>query len=327
MTVTNNGSTTINSITPSLTEPGTVGWTKVSGPVPENLGGLIPGESDIFKWVYTITGSVGNTFSFSGYATSGALTSIPNPAYSNQGIISAYSVSVSPDKVCSTSTNVTFTFSISNSGGYPVQQVLVTTPVTGFVYSSASGGCTGAWTVSTADTPTEIKFTTGADYIPVGGTCNFSVTYSSLPSVTSNSDYNFKVDIWDTQTPLNKDPRASLGAIVKVTKYCITLTASPDTLGPDCTATVIATITPSPPDGSAVNFTANGGTLYDISTTASGIATAVYRAPNPYNASFTSATVSALFEDASASTNITLTDTASCSSSYYKRIRWREVVK
>lgn len=346
MTVTNNGSTTITNITPTLTPPGVA--TLVSGPTPASLGGLIPGESDIFQWVYTITGSVDAVFTFSGYATdNGGVRSTPDPAISNQGKISAYSVAVSPNNVCSGSANVTFTFNVRNKGGYPLQQILIGTPITAFVYNAApSGGCATSWTVSTSGTPTKIKFKTASDYVPVNGSCNFSVRYSTIPTVTSNTDYNFRVDIWDTDTPTNQDPRASVGAIVKVTKNCMTLTATPGTLEPYCTAMVIATVTPNPCNpqdavacpGSdpnqegTVTFTATGGTLYDITKitkTSGGEAQATYKAPL-YDASLTSVTITATFQDAVASTSISLIaddpSTPACSStSYYRKIRWREV--
>ncbi len=340
MTVTNNGSTTLNNITPTLNPPTfnpptdpLAGYTKISGPVPGNLGGLVPGESDIFQWIYEITGSVDTTFTFSGYAETGTgLRTTPDPAISNQGIISAYSVEVSPDTICSGSTNVTLTFKAYNLGGRELQQILINTPDAGFVYSSASGGCTTNWAVLSSGSPTKIEFSTSSDYIPIGGSCEFSVTYSVVPTVASNTDYSFKVDIWDLDTPTNKNPRASIGVIVKVAVYCINLLAIPDVLAPNCTSTLVATVNPAPPDGSVLIFSASAGTIYDVTTTTGGEAQAIYRAPNPYDPAFTSATVTATYNDMSADTVITLCDPAvppcpeACSSSYFKKIQWQEVM-
>lgn len=339
LTVKNNGSTNITNITPYLTEPGTVGWAKVSGPAPANLGGLIPGESDIFQWVYTITGNVNDTFTFSGYATSGALTTMPNPAISNQGKISAYSVTVMPANVCSASTNVSFTFRIYNAGVYNIQQVQIYTPTGSPAFPNPSAPATQTCGANGTIAGSVATYSSITGFTP-GTSCDFTVTYATLPSVTQNSDYSFSIKIWDTQTPTNKDPRANVGAIVKITKYCMTILALPSSLGPNCTASVIATVTPNPcnpqdtiacPDPNqegTVNFTATGGTLKDvtkITTTSGGEAQATYKAPSPYSASLTSVTVSASFQDISASTNISLTNTTACPN--VKKIRWREVVQ
>lgn len=344
MTVTNKGSTNINNINP----PSPLNFQVLSGsvsssctgPNPGTIGNLAPGASSTFEWNCTITSTqIGSTFRYYGYASSGAMNSQPTPAYSNTGTISSYSVTVSPNTIYKGNTNVTFTFRVTNgSGATPVFKVNISTPDTGFVYvySTASGGCTTSWTVSTAGSPTQITFSTAsgctcgsiASCIPCsGGACDFAVTYSPLPNVSINTDYNFRVDVWDT--PLWKPgdpPRASIGVIVKVTVNGIVVEAIPASISPNCTTEVIATVTPTPTDGAEVDFQSTNGTWQDITETKSGEAFATLRAPMPYNAAIPNATITVRYQDASASITVTFPNTATCTGTQ-KRIRWREVVQ
>ncbi|MDP2166724.1 MAG: NEW3 domain-containing protein [Thermodesulfovibrionales bacterium] len=329
MTVTNNGSASIHNIRPTLNPP--AGSTNVSGPTPASIGNLAGGgASSTFQWVYTLTGSVGTTFTFSGYARDQNDTgqySLPNPTYSNQVVISAYSVSVSPTDVPSGSANVTLAFTVINNGGYPLRQIKITSPNTSFVYNAASGGCSGAWTVTTGGTPTWTNFWTGADYVPVGGSCTFSVNYSSVPTVSSNTDYNFRLDIWDTQTPTNGEPRASLGVIVKITVYTIALVAGEYSLNPNCVTTLTATVSPDPGDGSIVNFLETAGTLDPhTSATTSAQAQSTLRAPYPYSASITSADVTASYSGGSDGVTITFLNGTACATGV-RILDWREVIR
>ncbi|TAL23614.1 MAG: hypothetical protein EPN94_09100 [Nitrospirae bacterium] len=339
MTVTNSGSSTINNINPPSplnfqVLSGTVN-NSCTGPNPSTIGALAPGASSTFEWDCTITSTqIGSTFGYYGNATSGALNSQPTPAYSNTGTISAYSVTISPTTVYKGNTPVTFTFKVTNGGGYPIYKVKIFTPDTGFVYSTASGGCTTLWAPSYAGTPTQITFITGsgctcgsaASCIPCSnGVCDFTVTYSALPNVSVNTDYNFRVDIWDT--PLWKpgdSPRASIGVILKVTVNSIVAEAIPSDISPNCTSEVFATITPTPVDGQTVNFLSTGGTWQEITTTTSGEARATLRAPLPYNAAIPNATITVTYQDASASTTVIFPNATSCTGSR-KKVRWREV--
>ncbi|MDH4163661.1 MAG: NEW3 domain-containing protein [Nitrospirota bacterium] len=328
MTVTNNGSTSIQGISPTLNPP--AGSSHVSGPSPASVGNLAAGASSSFQWTYTLTGAVGSVFTFTGFATdNGGVNSLPNPSVSNPVVISAYSVTVSPATVASGSANVTFTFRVTNNGGYGLQQVLITPPSAGFVYSAASGGCAApAWIVTTGGAPTWTNFRTAADYVPaLGGVCDFTVTYASVPTVAVNTDYNFRVDLWDTQTPTNKEPRASLGVIVKITAYAIVLTASPGSIDPNCASTITATVTPAPPNGSIVNFLETAGTLDPhMAATTGGVAQTTLRAPNPYNALVPSAIVTGTFQDASANVVVNFTNTGAACLAGMRILHWREVV-
>lgn len=327
MTVTNNGAAAIQNINPTLNPP--VGATQLSGPVPGGLGKIDPGASSTFRWEYTLTGLPGEAFSFSGHATDkNGVNSSPFPALSNPVEIVRYSVAVSPNNVGSGSANVTFTFTVLNNGGYGLQQVKITSPAAGFVYGSAAGGCAAAWTVGTGGAPTEITFQTNADYVPAaGGVCDFRVTYSNVPTVAANTDFSFRIDLWDTLTPKNKGPRASLGQIVKITSYTVTLAAVPSSVDPNCVSTITATVTPAPVDGSIVNFVETAGTLAPhFTATAGGVATSTLTALAVYDPIVASATVTATYQDAIGSVTVGFLNGAACVSGV-RILDWMEYIR
>lgn len=327
MTLTNNGAAAVQNLSPTLTPP--AGSARVSGPTPGSIGKISPGASSTFRWEYTLTGNSGDTFAFSGYATDkDGVNSSPFPALSRPAEIVRYSVAVTPNNVGSGSTNVTFTFTVVNNGGYGLQQVLITAPDTGFVYSSAAGGCATAWTVSSGGTPPATNYQTNSDYVPTaGGACDFSVTYAGVPAVMANTDYSFRVDIWDTLTPKNKGPRASLGEIVKVTSFTVTLTASPAAINPNCVSVITATVTPDPGDGSNVSFVETAGILGPhTAATAGGAALSALAAPVPYDPLVPGATVTVNFQDAVGSVPVGFLNGTVCTTGV-RILDWMEVIR
>ena len=328
MTVTNNGTSPIQNIKPTLSVV-PLGSTNVSGPPPNyKIASLNEDSSFTVEWVYRLTGSVGDVFTFSGYATDNngsGVRSVPDPAVSNAVTISAYSVTVAPNQVSSGSTNVTFIFTVRNNGGNGLNRIYIDTPTTGFVYSSASGGCSGSWNVGGGGTPREIRFTTNSDYVPAGGgVCDFSVTYSSVPTVGANTDYNFIIVIYDTAS--GGTPRGSLGALVKVTTYNVAvLTDALSAIGPNCIAHITAEVTPSPGAGMQVTFLETAGILdpHVTETDSNGRAFSVLTAPNPYY--IPSATITATYLDAHGSVTVLFTGTGSCAA--VRILDWREVVR
>jgi hypothetical protein len=241
-------------------------------------------------------------------------------------VITAYSVTVNPPTAPSGSANVSFTFRVTNNGGYGLQQIKITTPSAGFVYSAAVGGCAApTWTVTTGGAPTWIRFRTGADYVPAGGgSCNFTVTYSSVPTVAANTDYNFRIDVWDTQTPVAGDPRASLGAIVTITTFGINIAANPAAIDPNCPSIITANVVPAPADGSIVNFSTTAGALSDATVpTVAGAAQTTLRAPLPFGVA--NGTVTATFQGATANVVVNFLNGAPCAAGW-RIIDWREVI-
>jgi hypothetical protein len=152
-------------------------------------------------------------------------------------------------------------------------------------------------------------------------------------NVNSSTDFNFKVDLWDTATPTNKDPRASIGVIFRITKNNITIMGIPDTVNPGCTSELIATVTPPVPNGSVVGFGSTGGTLSNITTTTTstvgGVGTseacATLQSLKPYNLAIPTANVTASYQDVSSSATIIYPNAAECGN--VQRFRWQEVVQ
>ncbi len=341
MTASNKGTSARNNVAPSALTFEVLGGNAASvcsGPTPANVGSLASGSSAMFQWTCTVTSTqIGSSFRYNAFATSNSGNSLPSPAYSNIGVISAYSVTVTPATVPSGS-GATFAFRITNNGGYPLFKVRIDTPAVGFSYSSASGGCTGNWTPVTVGTPVQITFSTtdvstctcaaALNCIPcAGGECNFYVTYSAVPAVAVNTDYVFTVKVWDTQlTQPNAEPRASLNANVTVTSHAVTLEAIPETAAPGCTALLIATITPAVASGGVVDFFATAGSLLNVSpTTSSSDASADIRAPIPSDPAITGANVWAVYQGALSNVvPITFpTNAPSCP----KRVRWKEQIQ
>ena len=215
MTVTNWGSTTIYNIAPTSACPalpgglcfsGSASYTLNSGPTPASVSQLLPGQSTSFVWNYTITGSIGATYSFNGFATAdgGLMT---NTAYSGTGSITAYSVSVSPSYVLRGSTNKTLVFNVKNSSSVGIKTVTIYNPnTTIWVKATQSGvpcqGCT--WTYTLLTGPERYQFTAAntSCYIYQNEQCDFSVLFSKVgdnSNPPSTTNYSFESRITDAK--------------------------------------------------------------------------------------------------------------------------------
>lgn len=281
MTVKNNGTSALTNVTPTLTPGGTATKTLLSGPTPSSIASLGSGESGTFQWGYTITGSVGQTYYFSGYASSGGPNS--NTSISATGVITTYSVTISPNTVISASTNVQIGWTVYNTGSKSVKEVDISFP-SGWTYSSNTppAGCTGNLVGST------VSFTCS---IAVGSSKTFYITFSSAPTVTSDTIYMFPVKIID-----QSNNESTINTYVTVTAYQLTLT----TYDEDCTSSAPAskpadgdskyclkaylTSGGSPKTGKSINFsiTSGTGTLYpgsSVNTDANGYATVYLISP------------------------------------------------
>lgn len=301
MTVSNNGSSTLTDITPTLTSGGTATATLSSGPTPSSISSLGVGESGIFEWEYTITGSEGQTYYFEGYATSGA--QITNTSTSEEGEITQYAVTVTPSTVATgTTTNTTFTWTVYNRGGYVVKEVNIGIPLPrtsdcvatqGWGYVSDTPPAN--WTSTTAGTPvSSVTFSANNPVdtygIPVGGSKDFEITFNCVPQVTSDTDYNFPVLITD-----KNNNQATVNTTITVTAYLLILTAYDE----DCTAAAPAskpadgdsrycmkaelTSGGSPASGKTINFSITAGLGFlsssSVVTDSNGIATVYLTSP------------------------------------------------
>ena len=309
MTLTNNGTDYIASVVPSVTTSGTAGLAIVSGPTPSLIGAMAPGTNQEIRWVYTATGNVGDTYRLSGRATSSTLTSIPDPAVSPWGVISAYSAVVSPDIVASGAVNLSLVFTVFNNGSYPVRQVKINTPA-GWNLQTASGP--PGWSVRTSGNPVTARFRTRTDPIPVGGSGAFNLIFSSIPTVSSSTEFNFLVSLWDTWTRLNRAATGAVETSVTVNPYSITLSAiplAPPSLIADGTQSyaIVATVNgPSGPvAGAPILFTTTAGSLASGAPVTDASGQALNSLTGPLSSSSVTATVTAQYLGATA--NIVLT--------------------
>lgn len=316
MTVKNNGTSTLTIITPTITPGGTATKTLSSGPTPLPPISLGSGDSVTFEWIYTITGSVDQTYYFSGYATSSGPTT--NTSTSETGKITQYSVTVTPTTIATGTSNTTFTWTVYNRGGATVKQIQISipSPLTSDCASTKGWGYVSNtppanWTATTAGTPvSSVTFTANNPVdtygIPVGGSKDFKITFNCVPQVTSDTAYNFPVLITD-----KNNVQTSINTTITVTAYSLTLTAYDE----DCTSAAPesklsngdsrycfkATLTSggSPVTGATINFslTAGSGFLSDenVLTNSNGIAT--FYLTSPCSATDVSTTVKAKYTD------------------------------
>ncbi|HCY18975.1 MAG TPA: hypothetical protein DHU69_04270, partial [Deltaproteobacteria bacterium] len=266
MVVTNTGSTTLATVTPTLTTYGTATISLLTGPTPSTFASLAGGKSATFTWTYDISGSSGQTWFFQGYATAGASTT--NTSSSQTGTIDTYSVTMEPVIFVSGATNTQVDFTVYNGGSNALKKVDVTYP-SGWAYSSGSAG---DWTVSQSGST--VTFTAGTN-IPSGGWKLFSVIYSLLPTISVDTPYTFYVKVTDTSNNTATKDKSAV-----VVAYTITLSYSP--AGPVAadgasyyTLTATLTQSGSPVSGATVSFDSKNGTLSAATATtdSSGIAT------------------------------------------------------
>jgi hypothetical protein len=300
LTLTNNGTDSLTGVVPNISTTGTATMLLDSGPVPAGIGVLQPGNSANFQWTYTVTGNIGDTFQVSGWGSSNTLTS--NTATTPWGSISAYSAMVNPDNVTSGDTGISLNFTVFNNGGRDVKKVRISTP-TGWFYQTSTPP--PGWSAGSAGNPTQVSFTTSSDFIPIGESKSFGLTFTSVPTVLSPTPYNFLVELWDTgQSQLNTDPRGAVETTVTVTPYQMVLAAVP---GAGISGTPIAdgfqyyditaTLTNggNPVSGAAIQFTSDLGALGSGSAVSDNLGRAVNTLTGPLSLTPVSATVTATY--------------------------------
>ncbi|MFQ5947900.1 MAG: hypothetical protein ACE5KX_03455 [Acidimicrobiia bacterium] len=125
MTVTNRGPLSVANVIPSsLTFEGTATASAAAGPSPASLPLLEPGESAAFAWAATITGEVGETYAFSGWASAEWEAIFSLNVISNRGVLSEQ-VASEPESV---RRSITVGRGVSGSGS---GQAGASTPSTG----------------------------------------------------------------------------------------------------------------------------------------------------------------------------------------------------
>ena len=306
MTVSNNGPTSLGNVTPSTLTFSTSGpatHSITSGPSPTSISSLAPGTSGTFQWTAKVFGGdSGDTFNFQGFATSGALTTLT--ATSNQGNIPVFAGTVSPISISSGNTNVTLTFGVTNSpsNNISVEKADINIPSnpSGFVIQSAVGSnsITSGWSASVGSEKVNFDYAS-TDLIDPGEEGKFDLTFSQTPSVVSNTEANFTIDLF-----LSGGGEDSVDVTLLITAFDLSITATPQSgIAADgiSTSTINATLTSggSPVVGKTVTFTTTNGTLSSSTavTDSSGVATVTLTAPT--STTNTSATVTGSYLGAS----------------------------
>ncbi|MBI5643925.1 MAG: Ig-like domain-containing protein [Deltaproteobacteria bacterium] len=308
MTVQNNGTSALVDVTPApLTAcAGGAAETLFSGPSPSSISSLGSGSTGTFSWQYTITGSIGQVYCLSGYASaSGGLNS--NSSTSNSGTVSRYSATVAPATIASGAVNQTFTWTVYNGGACTLKEVDITTPAAGGNWSCLSVTPPASWSASCSGT-VQFKSSSSANDIPSGGTKSFSITFSATETVTSDKIIEFPV------LPVSRGgcggSEGTIGSYVTVSAYGLTLSHSP--AGPiyadgNSIYTMTATLASggTPVSGKTVSFSTTNGSLSPATavTDINGQASVSLIAPN--STPNTSAVVTAAY------INATVTDTVS----------------
>ncbi len=281
MDVKNNGSSTLINVAPSSLTGCAGGATEslVSGPSPSLVSSLAPGASTVFNWTYQVTGSIGDLYCMSGYATAdGAATT--NTDTSNTGTISEYTVTLSPSVIPSGSTNQAFNWLVYNGSGCTVDEVRIETPENGGDWNCSSVSPPSGWSASCQD---KVKFKSGGNpnNIPSGGSNLFGITFSTTETVTVDTTVEFPVRL------RCGGEKVYLSSFLTLTLDSVTLTHSP--VGPifadgTSTYTMTATLTSggTPLSGKTVTFSITDGTLSSTTavTDSLGAATVILTAPS-----------------------------------------------
>jgi len=311
MTVRNTGSAALSNVTPSaLTTGGSAVKTLSSGPTPASVASLAADATTAFEWIYTITGSTGQTYSFTGSATAdGGVTA--SSATSNTGSIVTYGLAIAPASVTAGSTGVQIQFTVTNNlTSGTVDQVTVTNPNTSIFQSDATWGAADAsgWTRS-QPVGNQYRFTSpgSAQDIQAGGTATFTVTFTAIGTPAVDTAYTFSVAIRQ-----RGNNTTTLTDTVTVTRYVLTIKAvSPASIVADGASTSRITVTltrgGAAQASQVVTFATTAGTFGGASST-----TATTDASGDAFADLTSATSAT---DVTASITVSFSASASISTS------------
>ncbi|MGD2205182.1 MAG: Ig-like domain-containing protein [Anaerolineae bacterium] len=295
MRVYNNTAGNLGNVRPSaLGLEGDATAVSSSGPSPPVVPSLPAGSTTTFEWTYTLTGTIGSTYAFTGTAQArGSLET--NVARSNDGVIAQYTAYVTPRRVgAGTATPLPLAFTVANNGATTLEMFRFALPPA-FTDSGGVGETIGSvgtpctWTYSGGD------FTAdgGCSGLPPGGTAVLTVTFSAIPTPVVDTNYSFHIDFCSgtnqctTGSGVGSNWEGAVDAPFTITRYRIEMTADPTSLPADGFSTSVITATVyeggAPIPGANVVFATTGtqGTLsaYDGTTNASGVITVTFTAP------------------------------------------------
>jgi len=299
MRVYNNSGGTLGIVRPStLGFVGDASVVSFSGPSPPVVPSLSDGSTTTFEWTYTLTGTVGSTYAFTGTASAQG-PRVTNVASSNSGTISQYSAYVTPRRVGSgTATPLDVVFTVANNGGTTIEKFEFVLP-SGFTDSGGSGETIGSvgvpctWNYDTGSDDFEpAAGSCGSGGLPSGGTAVLTITFSSIPSPDVETEYDFHIDFCSGPkctkgTGPDKDWEGAVDVPFTITPYRIEMEANPTSLPADGFSTSVITATvymgSNPLSNVDVVFATTGteGTLsaYGGTTDANGVITVTFTSP------------------------------------------------
>jgi len=262
MVVQNNTMPSAGNVVPTLTAGGTASATLVRGPTPVKINSIPPGSLGVFEWTYRITGDLGDSFWFSGYATDkdGRTT---NTATSATGQLARYAVIPSPQRIASGSTNFTIDFTVYNQGATSISSVVFSIPPGWTINEAGSyGGYGGNWNKAYTPGKDTMTFTApnSGQFMPPGSSARFTLAFTAGPTVNVDTPYDFGTSLWYGSAYQGGDIPTVL-----VTRYKVTLTAQPATLPADGSSTTLLTAqltqNNQPVSGAWISFESTAGTL------------------------------------------------------------------
>lgn len=216
MTVTNNTSSALTSITPST--PARFGTNTTigayTGPTTTCVYPLAIGNSCKFTWTapVTVVGAYPSTGPKPDFYVTASATANPGPvtsptATSNTQDVDGYIISFAPTDTNASSINAEFTWTLTNRACDNLDQLAITPPA-GFVFSGdgyavvldttpPSGALNDSWTLSGTTFKAPLNNAPAADpgRMPVGRSGDFSLLFSSTPAATGN--YTFTLLLTD----------------------------------------------------------------------------------------------------------------------------------
>jgi hypothetical protein len=328
MRVYNNSGGALGAVRPStLGFVGDASVVSFSGPSPPVVPSLPDGSTTTFEWTYTITGTVASTYAFTGTASAQG-PRVTNVASSNSGTISQYSAYVTPPRVGSgTATPLGLVFTVANNGGTTIEKFEFVLP-SGFTDSSGSGETIGSvgvpctWNYDTGSDDFEpAAGSCGSGGLPSGGTAVLTITFSSIPSPDTETEYDFHIDFCSGPkctkgTGTDRDWEGAVDVPFTITPYRIEMEANPTSLDADgssasvITATVYIGSNPLPNADVVFATTGTEGTLsaYGGTTDANGVITVTFTSPVAFVDS--QATLIATYLTAEGQTTVDLTGIA-----------------
>ncbi len=285
LTVTNGGTLAATTVTPgSITTGGTSTKTLITGPAPTTVASLPAGSKVSFVYQYMITGSNGQTYTFTNSATAdgGQSTTATTTTSGSIGLVYA---TVTPTNLGRGSTNTALDFQCYNTTGLTVNAIRIRAANTSFV--ATSGTSTDAlfngWTTNISGA--DVTFTSPgvASNLASGKNGTLRVTYASFPSPSSDTSYAYSLRF----TKSDSSTTTFSGPAFSMTLNKITQAKNPDKnlISEDNgTVDITATVTNNgnPVNAIAVTFSTTDGKLSatSVSTNASGLATTTLTAPN-----------------------------------------------